>query len=150
MNGDSGFLWKNILLLFSLAKNLLILVHLGCTKPDMPLKGTPTCSESLWRITMKPLLLGYGNSSHHVKCMVSRRISGMAMSDTEEGLDENRLVRTPESFQEIPGRLTSVNKFCSSSPEDLFHCSGCEDSACRGAFGCAGFSWRMDPNGYVR
>ena len=99
---------------------------------------------------MKPLPLGYGNSSHHVKCMVSRRISGMAMSDTEEGLDENRLVRTPESFQEIPGRLTSVNKFCSSSPEDLFHCSGCEDSACRGAFGCAGFSWRMDPNGYVR
>ncbi|KAI8101593.1 hypothetical protein M9435_001696 [Picochlorum sp. BPE23] len=74
-----------------------------------------------------------------------------ALSQTDQARsDSSDLVRTPESFQEPPGRLTKVNRFSSPSPEDLFRCAGCVDPACQGAFGCAGFSWRLDPNGYLR
>ena len=52
MNGDSGFLWKNILLLFSLAKNLLILVHLGCTKPDLVSRHASQRNAHVFRVTV--------------------------------------------------------------------------------------------------
>lgn len=57
---------------------------------------------------------------------------------------------TPESFEEPPGRLTNVNRFSSPDPADLFRCPGCVDPACQGAFGCAGFPWRLEPGGYLR
>lgn len=101
------------------------------------------------------LFSGYEyNINSHSKNVKLGKICRTATSGTEKGLEgqaeQSRLVRTPESFDASPGRLTSVNRFSSSSANDLFHCAGCEDPACHGAFGCAGFPWRLDPNGYLR
>lgn len=120
----------------------------------MTIKGTPMRSISHLHTSKTDL-----SPRHHCHINRSRRLkldrtSRAATSETEKGLEghaeQNRLVRTPESFVESPGRLTSVNRFSSSSPNDLFHCAGCEEPACHGAFGCAGFPWRLDPNGYLR
>lgn len=60
------------------------------------------------------------------------------------------MARIPEEFTSSPGQLTNVNRVAPMSPNDIYRCPGCVDPACSGAFGCAGFPWRLETGGYLR
>jgi threonine dehydratase len=109
----------------------------------------PTCAHTpVGRPLTKPSILLH---KVHVRAPhVTFAAAPQAESHAAGDAGTNRLVRTPESFVESPGRLTNVNKMSSTSPNDVFRCAGCVEPACQGPFGCAGFPWRLEQGGYLR
>ena len=74
-------------------------------------------------------------------------VRSRATSEAASGLN---LTRAPEEFTSAAGQLTNVNRVSPTSSNDIYKCAGCVDPACSGAFGCAGYPWRLETGGYLR